>query len=127
MTPQDEATHVDPMIGSADLNGYITSANAAFAGFYGHAPDDIIGRHWPGLAEPDDVAAVTGALIRSEGGDEVAVEFRARRCDGRLAWLRMIVTAERDHAGQTIGYRGVAEVTSITVDFRGDAGESQTA
>ena len=99
--------HAADIIYSRDMDGYISSINAAGARFFGHSVSELIGKHLSELI-PQDAAAqdITDAKNYS-GSSPVRSTYHLQDAKGDSRYLEGVITVERDHQGQALGVRGV--------------------
>jgi len=94
------AVNAPDMITEFQLDGTMTYVSPASLAITGFTPEELIGRSFMSLMEPEDgekVLAMCQAVFRSKG--KVApwpVEFRARHKEGRELWLECKPTLASD-------------------------------
>jgi len=88
-----------------DEGGFITYANVACGGMLGLAPDDLVGRSWLDLCQPEQASLARGALANcleaSDGASSCDVDVRYGSGDSRSLSIRL-----RNHL-QTPGIHSV--------------------
>jgi two-component system CheB/CheR fusion protein len=94
----------DDAIISKDLNGIITSWNAAAERLFGYKPEEIIGKSILTLIPPDRHHEEPGIIERIRRGEPVNhYETVRRRKDGTLFDISITVSPLKDEKGQIIG------------------------
>ncbi len=88
---------------SAD--GYLRLVNPAFARMLGYQPCELVGRHFSDITDPRDLTATVAALGKVLDGtsEELQVDKRYIRADGRRVWVRTSAALIRDPAGLPVG------------------------
>ncbi|MFN2529935.1 MAG: PAS domain S-box protein [Pyrinomonadaceae bacterium] len=99
--------HAIDIIYSRNMDGYITSINAAGARFFGTTVSAMVGNHLSTLIGPDAAARD----IAQTRNPEVIAPLRSVHClqdaNGEKRYLDGVITIERDDEGQATGVRGV--------------------
>jgi PAS domain S-box-containing protein len=95
------------IIYTRDMDGYITSMNAAGARFYGRTPHEIIGVHLSELIDPESAARDIDQMKNHGGSLSLRSTYRLHDAKGELRCLEGMITVERDRRGNAIGVRGV--------------------
>ena len=99
----------DDAILTKDLDGNITTWNAAAERIFGYAADEVIGRPITILIPPERVNEEPGILERIRRGDRVDhYETARRRKDGALLDISLTVSPIRDGSGNIIGASTIA-------------------
>jgi two-component system CheB/CheR fusion protein len=99
----------DDAIISKDLNGIITSWNAAAERLFGYKPDEIVGQSILTLIPPERQHEEPGIIKRIRQGERIDhYETVRRRKDGTLFDISVTVSPLRDHEGQIIGASKIA-------------------
>lgn len=108
----------DVPVASLDVDGIVTSLNAAFARLCGRATGELVGTHLMNLCPDADQTAVLAALIRVVGGHAEldAVEFRLSTIAGTGRRLRITVAGEHDDHGRVISITAIGR--DLTADRR---------
>jgi two-component system CheB/CheR fusion protein len=89
---------------SKDLNGIITSWNAAAERLFGYKPEEIIGKSILTLIPPDRQHEEPGIIERIRRGEPINhYETVRRRKDGTLFDISITVSPLKDEKGQIIG------------------------
>jgi PAS domain S-box-containing protein len=98
---------------TADAALRITSTNRFGAAYLGYAPGELSGRDLLELVEPDDRTAVEAHLLRCLADPEqlFMLEFRKRRRDGTVLWVREAARAVRDERGELSVLTACEDVT----------------
>lgn len=99
----------DDAIISKDLNGQITSWNAAAQRLFGYTPEEIIGKPVTTLIPPDrqhEEPVILGRIRRGESIDH----YETVRCrkDGTLLNLSVTISPLKDESGTVIGASKIA-------------------
>lgn len=109
----------DDAIITKDLNGIITSWNAAAERLFGYKPDEIVGQSILTLIPPDRHHEEPGILARIRRGEPINhYETVRRRKDGTLFDISITVSPLKDEKGQIIGASKI--VRDITERIRND-------
>jgi PAS domain S-box-containing protein len=107
------------MIYTRDMDGYITSMNAAGARFFGCSPLEMHGRHLSELVDAECAARDIELMRNHDGSVPLRSTYSLRDAKGELRCLEGMITVERDRRGHAIGVRGV--VRDITDQQNADA------
>jgi len=86
-----------------DDQGVVVSVNAFGAGQLGYVPEELVGRSVMNVFHEDDRAAVGeqfASLLKTDG-EVVSWEFRKRRKDQSVLWVREAARAIRTEEGRT--------------------------
>ena len=96
------------IIYTSDLEGHITSINAAGARFFGKSVDEILGTHLSKLIGTDaatrDIEATRNALTDSP---PVRSTYYVKDTNGSARYLDGVITIERDRRKRATGIRGL--------------------
>jgi PAS domain S-box-containing protein len=95
------------MIYTRDMDGYITSMNAAGARFFGCSPLEMRGRHLNELVDPECAARDIEQMRQHDGSLPLRSTYSLCDAKGELRCLEGMITVERDRRGHAIGVRGV--------------------
>lgn len=80
-----------------DRNGIFIEANAAFSGFFGYLPNEIIGQSFERYTHPEDIdadnAAIERLLARKDGATHYEMDKRYISKRGKAVWFRLVVNA----------------------------------
>jgi PAS domain S-box-containing protein len=95
------------VIYTRDMDGYITSMNAAGARFFGYTPHEMRGRHLSELVDPECAARDIAEMNNHPGSMPLRSTYRLQNVQGEWRYLEGMITVERDRRGQAIGVRGV--------------------
>jgi PAS domain S-box-containing protein len=95
------------IIYTRDMDGYITSMNAAGARFFGSTPLEMRGKHLSELVNAECAAQDVEQMKSYVGSSPVRSTYRLRDAKGELRCLEGMITVEHDRRGQPIGVRGV--------------------
>lgn len=90
-------------------DGRITAANAAFRALA--LGDDVPNPHtvpWANAHPGDRAASELAWRQASEADTDCSIEFRVWHRDGRLVWVHLTASPQRDELGRTSGYVGLA-------------------
>ncbi len=66
---------------------------------------------WPALIDPADQAVVTNQIEKFLRGEDSRIEYRIRRADGRLVWVRDKGRAEKQADGSVLVYGVISDIT----------------
>ncbi|HET6647369.1 MAG TPA: PAS domain S-box protein [Pyrinomonadaceae bacterium] len=95
------------MIYTRTMDGYITSINAAGAGFFNRPVSELIGKHLSELIGAHDAARD----IEQTRNTDFNTPTRSLHCfkneKGEIRYLEGVLTVERDRSGQPLRVRGV--------------------
>src|SRR6185295_4708373 len=95
------------IIYTRDMDGYITSLNAAGARFFGKPSEEIVGGHLSDLIG-DEAAARDIAETRRAASDEpLRSTYHLEDSHENGRYLEGVITIERDRQGRPTGIRGV--------------------
>lgn len=98
----------------------------AFESIHGYPRSEVMGpddlRHWAGLIEPEDREGALAALERVRGGERVTFEYRVRRADGEVRWLRTTDFPIRDASGRVWRIGGIGQ--DVTEEKRREANQA---
>jgi two-component system CheB/CheR fusion protein len=99
----------DDAIITKDLNGIITSWNAAAERLFGYKPDEIVGRSILTLIPTDRHHEEPGIIARVRRGERIDhYETVRRRKDGTIFDISVTVSPLKDQKGQIIGASKIA-------------------
>jgi len=97
-----------------DLDTRIISINLAFTRVTGHTAGEIIGRHLFDLLAPEGIATFSEKLMThattGHAGIQVdfpSIEVQLRCTDGRLLWMEILSTPERNAQGEIAGHHRI--------------------
>jgi PAS domain S-box-containing protein len=106
------------IIYTRDIDGYITSINAAGARFFGASPLEMRGRHLSELVDADLATQHIEQARNHSGSQPLLSTYRVANAQGELRWLEAMITVERDRRGNAISVRAV--VRDITDQHKAD-------
>jgi len=95
------------IIYTRDMEGYITSINAAGARFFGCSALDLRGKHLSELVDPECAARDIEEMRHYGGSSPLRSTYRLQDAKGECRCLEGMITVERDRRGNAIGVRGV--------------------
>jgi len=95
------------IIYTRDMDGYITSMNAAGARFFDSSSHEMRGRHLSELVDAECAARDVEQMKNYDGSLPLRSTYSLRDARGELRCLEGMITVERDRRGQAIGVRGV--------------------
>ena len=106
------AENAPDIIAESELDGRFNYLSPAIETITGYAPEELIGRNFFELVDPEDGAAVQAACAASyrSGGAVPArrLEYRSTHKDGRPLWLESAPTLRADpETGQFVGVADV--------------------
>ncbi|BDC47843.1 hypothetical protein F183_A01590 [Bryobacterales bacterium F-183] len=94
---------------SKDLNGIVTSWNAAAERLFGYTAEEMVGNPIGVLSPPDRPDEMPGILRKIQTGERLsAFRTQRRRKDGTLADISLSVSPLRDASGRIIGASKIA-------------------
>ena len=97
-----------------DRVGTIVSSNARLRELLGYAAEDLVGKSYPDITHPEDVAAsvaVVGDFLRS-GAPTATLDKRYLCKDGGVVYAQTTVSAIRDGDGRVLQF--VAQIRDLT-------------
>ena len=90
-----------------DAAGLCTYVNNRWCQITGLSPEATIGKEWREILHPDDQHRVTAEWEQAVRENRlIQLEFRIQRPDSLVSWVYGQAVAEREVAGQVIGYVG---------------------
>jgi len=95
------------IIYTRDMDGYITSMNAAGARFFGCSALEMRGKHLSELVSVECATQDIEQMRDYVGSSPLRSTYRLRDAKGELRCLEGMITVERDRRGNAIGVRGV--------------------
>ena len=95
------------IIYTRDMEGYITSINAAGARFFGKSANELVGTHLGKLIDKRSADRDVAETKRADTRSPLRSTYCLRDASGEPRYLEGVVTVERDRSGQSIGVRGV--------------------
>ena len=109
----------DDAIVSKDLNGIVTSWNAAAERLFGYSAAEMVGRPIAVLAPPERAGEMPVILNRLRAGERIEhYETQRRRKDGSLVEISLTVSPIRDSTGRVIGASKIARNITEQVELR---------
>jgi PAS domain S-box-containing protein len=106
------------IIYARDMEGYITSMNAAGARFFGCSALEMRGKHLSELVGAESAARDIEQMKNHAGSLPLRSTYTLRDAKGELRCLEGMITVERDRRGNAISVRGV--VRDITDQQKAD-------
>ncbi|HSK64308.1 MAG TPA: PAS domain S-box protein, partial [Pyrinomonadaceae bacterium] len=106
------------IIYTRNMDGYITSMNAAGARFFGSSSLELRGRHFSELVGAELATTDIEETKNHTGSSPRRSTYRLTNAKGELRWLEEMITVERDRRGHAIGVRAV--VRDITDQQKAD-------
>jgi two-component system, LuxR family, sensor kinase FixL len=98
----------DAIIGK-DLDGIVTSWNAAAETMFGYAADEIVGRPVTVIIPPDRLDEEATILGRVRRGEKLTLFETLRQCkNGRIIPVSLTISPIRDDAGAIVGVSKIA-------------------
>lgn len=95
------------IIYTRNLEGYITSINAAGASFFGKSVDEILGSHLSSLIGADAAMRDIEATRKVATDSPLRSTYYVKDTDGSRRYLEGVITIERDRRKRALGIRGV--------------------
>ncbi len=105
---RDLVEHASDTIFSQDLEGRITSLNAAGARFLGLDQENVIGMFFNDAFKVQSHNGMLDKLHPLSGSEEVRHQFIAKNSSGQERWLDVVLSPIQDKIGETVGFRGLA-------------------
>jgi two-component system cell cycle sensor histidine kinase/response regulator CckA len=91
----------------SDASGACVYVNGRWCELSGLCLEDALGDGWARALHPDDVERVLAEWAEAaDAGRDSVVEYRFKRPDGGVAWIRGFATALRDADGVVVGWTG---------------------
>ena len=102
------------MISHTDLNGVTTSASQAFCEISGYTSEELIGKEYNILRDPDTPASVYEDLWKTiQSGKVWHGEIRNIAKDGHFYWIETSIYPDYSDDGEIIGYNAIRlDITS---------------
>ncbi len=100
---RDLVDHASDIIFTQDMQGRLTSINAAGTQFLGREPDTLIGKLFSEVFE-----VIPPSLAQLTSDESFSYQFSAKDCLGRERWLEILTSKITDRLGDMVGFRGVA-------------------
>jgi PAS domain S-box-containing protein len=97
----------DDAIVSTDLEGLITSWNAAAERLFGYSAAEVLGRSGGFLQAPGPAGEMERALERLKRQEQVRYETRAMRKDGTMIDIGLTAFPVRDSTGRGVGFSAI--------------------
>jgi PAS domain S-box-containing protein len=95
------------IIYTRDMNGYLTSINAAGARFFGKRAHELVGTHLGDLIDKSLADRDIEETKRSDTPSPYRSLYCLQDAKGEPRYLEGVITIERDRHGNAIGVRGV--------------------
>lgn len=99
---------------AADKTGNMRYFNEAFRAMLGYESETLCGMHFTEFSFGDDIPGemlLFGEILNKKR-DRYRLEKRFVTCDGRILWVDLYVSSQRDDDGKIVGFIGV--VSDIT-------------
>jgi PAS domain S-box-containing protein len=111
--------HFSGVIYSADTDGIIDFVSPGVLALMGYYADEVVGRHYSFLVDPDSFAMVAEHYVRQleRRTTETTLEFRARTRTGRKKWVEQIAVL-REKEGVVAGFQCFVRDISETKALR---------
>jgi PAS domain S-box-containing protein len=97
----------DDAIVSTDLEGLITSWNAAAERLFGYSAAEVLGRSGGFLQAPGHAGEMERNLERLKRQEQVRYETRAMRKDGTMIDIGLTAFPVRDRTGRGVGFSAI--------------------
>ena len=108
---RDLVENLNEAVYALDAKGIVTYISPVIRQVGGWEPEELLGRNFFSFIHPDDLSRMHQGFIKRLGGDPDPIEWRVRRKDGQIRWVRtssrLIFDGER-----LVGLRGT--LTDIT-------------
>lgn len=95
------------IIYSRDMDGYLTSINAAGARFFGKPSSQLVGKHLSELMDAKSIEKDIEETRHHQGAAPLRSTYHLKDANGDSRYLEGVITVERDREGNPIGVRGV--------------------
>ncbi|HSE31762.1 MAG TPA: PAS domain S-box protein [Pyrinomonadaceae bacterium] len=95
------------IIYTRDMNGYLTSINAAGARFFGKSAHELVGTHLGDLIDKSLADRDIEETKRSDTPSPYRSTYCLHDAKGERRYLEGVITIERDRQGKAVGVRGV--------------------
>ncbi|HEY6121719.1 MAG TPA: PAS domain S-box protein [Pyrinomonadaceae bacterium] len=95
------------IIYARNMDGYLTSINAAGARFFGRSAGQLIGVHLGELIDVDSARRDIAQTRTATPGVPLRSVYGLKDAEGRLRYLEGVITVESDRSGRRTGVRGV--------------------
>ena len=95
------------IIYTRNMDGWITSINAAGARFFGRRSEDIVGAHLSSLIGEDAAARDIEQTRRAATDSPLRSTHHLQDAEENGRYLEGVITIERDRQGRALGIRGV--------------------
>lgn len=95
------------IIYTRDMDGYITSLNAAGARFFGKPSEEIVGGHLSDLIGEEAAARDIAETRRAASDSPLRSTYHLKDSHENGRYLEGVITIERDRQGRPTGIRGV--------------------
>src|SRR6185312_6887154 len=110
--------HFSGVIYSADTDGVIDFVSPGVLGLMGYYEDEVVGRHYSFLVDPEFFAMVAKHYVRQFGRQtmETTLEFRAMTRTGRRKWVEQIAVLRKKEgvvAGFQCFVRDISETKAL--------------
>ncbi|MBB5519551.1 PAS domain S-box protein [Amphiplicatus metriothermophilus] len=103
------AESMPQIVWTADPDGAVDYANAAFYRYIGSSPEEFDLSRWIDVVHPEDQARCREAWAEAVGtGEFYAIEFRIRRADGAYRWHSVTATPVREFGDAVTKWFGAA-------------------
>jgi PAS domain S-box-containing protein len=111
--------HFSGVIYSADSDGIIDFVSPGVLALMGYYPDEVLGRHYSFLVDPDSFAMVAEHYVRQleRKTTETSLEFRALTRTGRKKWVEQIAVLQ-EKEGVVVGFQCFVRDISETKALR---------
>ncbi len=117
---RDLVEHANDIIFTQDLQGRLTSINAAGTQFFGREPDVLVGRMFSEVFE-----VVPPSAQELTADNSLRYQFSAKDGAGRERWLEVLTSRITDRLGDPIGLRGVARDITDRKQIESELRESE--
>ncbi len=97
----------DDAIVSTDLEGFITSWNAAAERLFGYSASEVLGRSGAFLQAPGHAGEMEQNLERLKRQERVRYETRTMRKDGAMIDIGLTAFPVRDGTGRSVGFSAI--------------------
>jgi diguanylate cyclase (GGDEF)-like protein/PAS domain S-box-containing protein len=106
------------LICRVDAAGRVVYVNEAFCRFMGRPADELVGKPWQPITEPEHAAHVQARLaLLAPGRPVVSLEARVRDAAGAAAWIHFVNRGHFDAEGKLVEIQSVGRDVTVRRDL----------